>query len=84
MQVKTDQAVCGKQQAAAEAAAVDGGSSPDDAEHVDVCIVSGEVDEDRSGSSVQPKVVHQFLHYVSALLLAPTQILIVPRSAVGR
>ena len=27
---------------------------PDNAEHVDVCIVSGEVDEDCSGSSVQP------------------------------
>lgn len=56
---------------------------PDDTEHVDVCVVSGEVDEDRSGSSVKPKIVHQLLQYDGALLLCSTQVLVVTRSTVG-
>lgn len=55
---------------------------PDDTEHVDVCIIGGEVNKDRSGSTVQPKAVHQLHQYGSALLLGPAQILIVACSTV--
>lgn len=55
----------------------------DNAEHVDVRIVSREVDEDGSGSTVQPKVVRQLSQYVSTLVLGPTQILIVSCATVG-
>lgn len=58
-------------------------SSPDDAEHVDVCVVSGKVDEGGSGSSVQPQVLHQFLQSGGALLFGLTQVPVVPRSTVG-
>lgn len=56
---------------------------PDDTEHVDVCVVSREVNECCSSSSVQPKVVHQFGQYVDARLFGPTQVLIVTRSTVS-
>ncbi len=55
---------------------------PDDAEHVDVCVVGGEVDEDYSGSSVQPQIAHQFHQYDGALLFGPTQVLIESGSTV--
>lgn len=57
-------------------------SLPDDAEHVDVCVVSREVDEDHSGPSVKPQLVHQLLQFDGALLFGPTQVLIVSRSTV--
>lgn len=55
---------------------------PDDAEHVDVCVVSREVNEDHSGPSGQPQVVHQVCQYGGALLFGPTQVLIVSGSTV--
>lgn len=55
----------------------------DNTEHVDVRIVSREVNENCSGSSVQPKVVHQFFQYGGTLVFGPTQILIVSCSTVG-
>lgn len=57
-------------------------SIPNDAEHVDVGVVGGEVDEDHSSPSVQPQVVHQVLQYDGALLSGPTQVLIVSCAAV--
>lgn len=57
-------------------------SIPSDAEHVDVGVVGGEVDEDHSSPSVQPQVVHQVLQYDGALLSGLTQVLIVSRAAV--
>lgn len=57
-------------------------SIPDDAEHVDVGVVGGEVDEDHSRPSVQPQVVHQLLQYDSALFSGLTQVLIVSPTAV--
>lgn len=57
---------------------------PDDTEHVDVGVVSGEVDEDHSGPSVQPQVVQQVLQDGGALLFGSPQVLIVSRSAVCR
>lgn len=56
---------------------------PDDTEHVDVRIVSGKVNESCSGSSVQPKVVHQLLQDDGALLLGPTQVFVESRTTVG-
>lgn len=61
---------------------ISGRSGPDDAEHVDVCVVGGEVNEDHSGPSVQPQVVHQIFQYGGALLFGATQVLIVTCSAV--
>ena len=58
-------------------------SLPDDTEHVDVCVVSREVNEDYSGSSVKPKVVHQFCQYDGALFFGLTEVLIVSCSTVG-
>lgn len=55
---------------------------PDDAEHVDVGVISGEVDEEHSGPSVQPQVVQQVLQDGGALLFGSPQVLIVSRSAV--
>lgn len=57
---------------------------PDDTEHVDVGVVSGEVDEDHPGPSVQPQVVQQVLQDGGALLSGSAQVLIEPGSAVCR
>lgn len=55
---------------------------PDDAEEVDIAIVDGEVEEHRSGASIQPQVGLQLLQLSVWLVSGAGQILIETSSSV--